>query len=256
MTSKHIRAAVLENSLIAKCTYQMKLQVPCASLEFFRPGQFAHIRIPGSAELLLRRPISINNFSANEGWIQLAYLAAGKGTHRLSCAQPGDELDILFPLGNGFKLDAGHKKVLLVGGGIGIAPLLSVITYYPDREYAALLGYRSRDCVYQEEEFEKKAETIVSTDDGTFGRGGFCTDPLPGMLESFRPDVILACGPTFFFSTLKRLTKDIGIPVYASLEQHMGCGTGGCSVCVCKIAGEHRRVCVEGPVFKLAEVEL
>lgn len=256
MISKHIHAAVLENSRIAKDTYKMKLQVPCSALEFFRPGQFAHIRIPGSPELLLRRPISINDFDADAGWIQLAYLLTGKGTHRLATAKAGDELDILFPLGNGFKLDAGHRKVLLVGGGIGIAPLLSVITYYPDRKYTALLGYRSQGCVYQAEEFGKKAKTYVSTDDGTFGHRGFCTDFLPEQLQSFQPDVILSCGPTFFFTTLQRLTKDIGIPVYASLEQHMGCGTGGCSVCVCKVAGEHRRVCVEGPVFKLAEVEL
>ena len=256
MFRKHNTAIATENLLIAKDIYQMKLTVPPESLEFFRPGQFANIKIPGSAELLLRRPISINDFDLKLNQIQIAYLLIGEGTKRLAAVRAGDELDILFPLGIGFRLADSQKKVLLIGGGIGIAPLLSVMTYYPDREYTALLGFRSNEYCYQLDAFNKKARVYVTTNDGTLGEKGFATDRLEEMLQKDAPDVILACGPQCFFETLKGIVSRYPVLTYVSLEQHMGCGTGGCSTCVCAVAGENKRICVEGPVFDFAEVEL
>jgi dihydroorotate dehydrogenase electron transfer subunit len=256
MLNKNSILAVAENVQIAKDIYQMKLAVDRESLKFYRPGQFLHIKVPGAQELLLRRPISVNDYNVDEGWIQIAYLVIGEGTRRLALLREGDRVDVLFPLGNSFKLEENQKKVFLVGGGIGIAPLLSVTTYYPDREYTALLGYRAREYVYQIEEFEKKASVFVTTDNGSYGQKGFATDLLAERIAADRPDVIFSCGPHCFFESLKKSVEGTGIPTYASLEQRMGCGTGGCSVCVCAIAGENKRICVEGPVFDLAEVEL
>ncbi len=256
MIDKHSVLVVIENVKIAKDIYQMKLAVDREALQFYRPGQFLHIKVPGADSMLLRRPISVNDYNVDEGWIQIAYLVTGEGTRRLSFLREGDRTDVLFPLGNSFKLDEDHKKVLLIGGGIGVAPLLSVMTYYPDREYTALLGYRSRAYIYQAEEFEKKAAVFVTTDDGSYGHQGFATDLLAERIAVCRPDVILSCGPHCFFESLKKAVDGTGIPTYASLEQRMGCGTGGCSVCVCAVAGENKRICVEGPVFDLAEVEL
>jgi dihydroorotate dehydrogenase electron transfer subunit len=159
-------------------------------------------------------------------------------------------------LGNSFKLEEKHKKIILVGGGIGIAPLLSVMTYYPDKEYTALLGYRSREYMYQKDVFEKKAKVYVTTDDGSYGHKGFATDLVRAQIVQNSPDVILACGPHCFFESLKKEVDGTGVLTYVSLEQRMGCGTGGCSVCVCAIGGENKLICVEGPVFDLAEVEL
>ena len=256
MVSKHFKAVVTENREIAFNTYQMRLTVDERHMKFFRPGQFAHIEIPDSRDLLLRRPISVNDFDSAANMIQFAYTVMGEGTKRLQKVAGGDYLDILFPLGNGFKLEERHKKVVLIGGGIGNAPLLSVMTYYPDRQYFALLGFRSEHCVYQIEEFQKKADVRVTTDDGSFGVKGFSTDLLEDCIKRENPDVILACGPGVFFATLKAIVDRYNIKTYVNMEQHMGCGTGGCSVCVCKIAGENKRICVQGPVFDLSEVEL
>lgn len=256
MIKKHSFAVVAENAPIAKNIYRMVLTLEEGALDYFRPGQFLHIKIP-AGELLLRRPISINDYDCAKNQIRIAYIIIGSGTNRLSMVRAGEALDILFPLGNGFKLEDSQKKVLLIGGGIGIAPLLSVMTYYPDRQYTALLGYRCKEYVYELEEFEQRAaKVLVTTDDGTFGQKGFATDLLEEQMKADMPDVILACGPHCFFSSLKKITSRYAVPTYVSLEQHMGCGTGGCSVCVCKIAGENRRICMEGPVFDLAEVEV
>lgn len=145
------------------------------------------------------------------------------------------------------------KKVWLIGGGIGIAPLKSLSCKYPDREYTAFLGYRSKECVYQIQDFESFATTHVATDDGTFGVAGFCTNLLADELSKDKPDVILACGPLVFFRTLARVIGDV--PAFVSMEQHMGCGTGGCATCVCKIGGEYKKVCTQGPVFDIREVD-
>jgi dihydroorotate dehydrogenase electron transfer subunit len=256
MLNKHSVSRITENVKIAKDIYQMKIAVDRENFKFFRPGQFLHAKIPGAGEHLLRRPISVNDYSLKEGWIQIAYLALGEGTRRLSVLHEGDLLDILFPLGNSFKLEEKQKKIILVGGGIGIAPLLSVMTYYPDKEYTALLGYRSREYMYQKDVFEKKAKVYVTTDDGSYGHKGFATDLVRAQIVQNSPDVILACGPHCFFESLKKEVDGTGVLTYVSLEQRMGCGTGGCSVCVCAIGGENKRICVEGPVFDLAEVEL
>ena len=255
MLKKHSCAVVAQNSPIAKDIYSMTLTVEEGALDFFRPGQFLHIKIP-TGDLLLRRPISINDYDCAKNQIRIAYLLMGEGTKRLSMVRTGEELDILFPLGNGFKLEDSQKKVLLIGGGIGIAPLMSVMTYYPDRKYTALLGYRSKEYVYELDEFKQRAKVLVTTDDGTLGQKGFATDLLEEQLKTDLPDVILACGPHCFFQSLKKITCRYTVPTYASLEQRMGCGTGGCSVCVCSIAGENRRICMEGPVFDLAEVDV
>jgi len=256
MFEKHSIARIIENVKIAKDIYQMKLTGSPDAFKFFRPGQFLHAKVPGTGELLLRRPISVNDYSIEEGWVQIAYLVIGEGTRQLSRLREGDKLDILFPLGNSFKLEEEQKKVMLIGGGIGVAPLLTVMKYYPDKEYTALLGYRSREYMYQVEAFEKKADVFVTTDNGSFGHKGFATDLLAGRIAGNRPDVILGCGPTCFFKSLKKEVEGTGILTYVSLEQRMGCGTGGCSVCVCSIGGENRRICVEGPVFDLTEVDL
>lgn len=254
MIKKHFVERVLSNDLIAQNTYLMKLTCEEGLLKLYRPGQFAHIKIPNAGELLLRRPISINYVDFEKREVHLAYNAIGKGTELLSKVREGEMLDLLMPLGNGFQLADSMKKVWLIGGGIGIAPLKSLYCKYPDREYTAFLGYRTKEFVYQTEDFEAFAKTHVTTDDGSFCEQGFCTDVLQKELaESGAPDVILACGPHVFFRSLARVAGEI--PTFVSLEQHMGCGTGGCAVCVCRVNGEHKKVCTQGPVFNMKEVD-
>lgn len=255
MVNKHTIEKVLSNELIAENTYLLKVTCTDDFLRYFRPGQFAHIEIPHAKELLLRRPISINYVDEAKKEVHLAYAVVGKGTRLLSLVKSGDTLDILMPLGNGFQLGDDMKKVWLIGGGIGIAPLKSLKVKYPDKEYTAFLGYRSANCVYEVQDFEGFAGTYVATDDGTFGQHGFCTNLLQERLKEEKPDVVLSCGPMPFFKSLARVMEGTDIPVYVSMEQHMGCGTGGCAVCVCKIKGQHKKVCIEGPVFNMREVD-
>jgi len=124
---------------------------------------------------------------------------------------------------------------------------------FQDREYKAFLGFRSKNYVFGEDRFRMNAETHITTDDGSYCVKGFCTDVLKQELEKDTPDVILSCGPFPFFRALARVVGDV--PTQVSMEQRMGCGTGGCSTCVCGVGGEYRRVCVEGPVFDIKEVD-
>lgn len=250
---KHFTVEVRENVPIAANTYLMTMECPDGLSKFFRAGQFMHIEIPGSGELLMRRPISINWVDAQKKEILIAYSVMGKGTARLTGVLPGQELDILAPLGNGFMVKPDMKKIWLVGGGIGCAPLRSLYAKFPDREYKAFLGFRSAECVYQEAEFSAFADVHISTDDGSCGFNGFCTQLLQRELEKDRPDVILSCGPAPFFKALSKVIGDV--PTQVSLEQRMGCGTGGCATCSCGINGEYKRICVQGPVFDIKEVD-
>lgn len=245
---------VLSNRPLAEGIYSMELEVPQKIAEAFQPGQFAHVKIPGAGELLLRRPISIHYME--NGTMALAYHVVGKGTKLLSRVKRGEILDVLAPLGNGFSV-AGKKKIWLIGGGIGIAPLLSLRSLAPETEFCAFLGYRNKGCVYRVKEFEGfNRRVFVATDDGSYGEHCLVTDMLRRELERERPDTILACGPTPMFRSLKKIQQETGVQIQASLEQRMGCGTGGCAVCVCKVAGNYKKTCLEGPVFPLEEVEL
>jgi len=252
MIQKQYTETVVSNGPIAEKTWRIVITCSDEFLKLFRPGQFAHIKIPHAEESLLRRPISISHVDREARQAHLCYGLVGKGTKLLSQVAAGEKLEVLMPMGNGYRITDDMKKIWVIGGGMGVAPLRSLPARYPDREYTAFLGFRSRDFMYNVEEFEKFAETIVMTDDGTHGKKGFCTEALAERLKEDRPDVILACGPLVFFKTLVKVAGDV--PVQVSMEQHMGCGVGGCSTCVCRIGGEYRRVCVEGPVFDIKEV--
>jgi dihydroorotate dehydrogenase electron transfer subunit len=250
---KHFRETVLENKRIALNTWQITLTCDDAAQRLFRPGQFIHIAIPGANEMLLRRPVSINWMDFDRKRVSVVYSPVGRGTRLLTHVPPQTELDVLMPMGNGFMITPEMKKIWLVGGGIGVAPMRSLFAKFPDREYHAFLGFRNVDFVYQEKEFQQYAHTMVATDDGSYGHAGFCTECLAAELGADRPDVVLSCGPAPFFRALARVVGDV--PTQVSMEQHMGCGTGGCSTCVCGIGGEYKRVCMQGPVFELREVD-
>lgn len=252
MIKKDYVEQIISNEQIAANIWLLKLSCDDYVLKLFRPGQFAHIKVPHMDESLLRRPLSITGVDAEKNEVHIAYNPVGKGTRKLTELKSGEMLDVLMPLGNGYKIKPNMKKIWLIGGGVGIAPLKSVFSKFTDREYTAFLGYRSKEYVYFEEEFKKNARTYISTDDGTYGEKGFCTDLMKEVLLNETPDVILSCGPLPFFKALKRVSGSAHVQV--SMEQHMGCGTGGCATCTCKIGGEYKRVCVEGPVFDMGEV--
>ena len=213
------------------------------------PGQFVEIQVDGSPATFLRRPISINfvDMQANELWLLVA--AVGDGTRKLAALQKGDKLNCLLPLGNGFTMPTEQKKVLLVGGGVGVAPLLYFGKQLKDRgmEPTFLLGARSAKDLLMLEEFEKYGRVFVTTEDGTAGEKGFVTQHSLLQKESF--DQISTCGPKPMMVAVARFARKEGVFCEASLENLMACGLGACLCCVEKTTEGNLCVCKEGPVF-------
>ncbi|WP_300683960.1 dihydroorotate dehydrogenase electron transfer subunit [Acutalibacter sp. 1XD8-36] len=210
------------------------------------PGQFAQILVPGHT---LRRPISI--CSIGRDTLRFVFQVRGEGTEKLSRYRPGDDIDILAPLGKGFPIDP-NKRTLLVGGGIGVPPLLGVAEALGGNA-VAVLGFRNRDLVILEEDFKNTgAKVLIATDDGSYGYHGLVTDLAAG--EDFQ--VLMACGPGPMLRGAGALAGERGVPGYLSLEQRMACGVGACLGCAVALTdGEGREyfghVCKDGPVFPM-----
>lgn len=221
-----------------------------------QPGQFAHLRVPGKT---LRRPISICFADQEEGTLRLVFQVRGEGTELLSQTSEGEELDVLAPLGHGFARGAA-RKILVVGGGVGVPPLLYAAAGYGENA-RAILGFRNREAVILREDFEALGCPVtITTDDGSMGVHGLVTGPLAEELRQDKPDLILACGPTPMLKGVAALAAAAEVACQVSLEERMGCGVGACLVCACKTSrsdaiGGYSHVCKDGPVFDAREVE-
>ena len=230
--------------------------------EFIFPGQFVEVRVDGSPTTFLRRPISICfvDYRANELWLLVA--AVGDGTRRIAAMKPGEKLNCVLPLGNKFECDIlFDKKVLLVGGGVGVAPLLFMgsrlfLQSEGDAKRGSfthfLLGARTKDDLLLLDEFRKYGRVEVTTEDGSMGVKGFVTDhPL---LQEEHFDRILTCGPTPMMKAVARYARQNGIDCQVSLENMMACGLGACLCCVEKTVRGNLCVCKDGPVFNVKEL--
>ena len=220
-----------------------------------RPGQFGNISVGGTH--LLRRPIAVCKTEGRE--VTFCYQIKGEGTQKLKTMGAGTRLNVLMPLGNGFYVEENEKKIALVGGGVGVFPLISVLrAYAPTKDISAYIGYRNKGAVCGVEEFVKAQKFIAVTDDGSYG-------PQMNAVQAFaldlqkgnRPDVVLACGPTPMLRALKAVVEKENLNCYVSLEERMGCGIGACLVCVCDLTnGKRARVCKDGPVFNAFDISL
>ena len=223
-----------------------------------RPGQFVHIRVPG---FTLRRPISICEIDREGGSIRLVFQERGEGTRVLGMLRPGEAMDLVGPLGNGFDLPGPGKKAVLVGGGIGTPPLLALAARF-GADAAAILGFRDAASVILEEDFARTGcRTVLCTDDGSRGRKGFTTQALEEYLKEETPDIVYACGPKAMLRGVKAIALAAGVRCQLSLEERMACGIGACLGCACKAYREDGsvaflHVCKDGPVFEAASVEL
>ncbi len=245
---------VIEKKALAGGIYSVKVKCPDAA-RAAEVGQFANILADGYT---LRRPISICEIDKAEGTLRFVFEVRGKGTEVISHVNVGENLDILGPLGNGFKAPA-DKKVIVVGGGIGVPPLLG-IAKQNGANCTAILGFRSYDKVILDKEFAAfGANTIVCTDDGSVGYHGVVTTPLTEELAKGGVDLVCACGPEPMIKAVVKECEDNNVPCRVSLEQRMGCGVGACVVCSCmtvRNGKEHySRVCKDGPVFDAKEVK-
>ena len=258
MTQVKGTAAVAGQEKLAEGVYSMWIDTEPVAAQA-KAGQFVSL-YSGDGARLLPRPISICETDKEKGRIRLVYRVAGAGTEEFSRSQAGDTVDILGPLGNGFPLEGmAGKKAFLIGGGIGIPPMLQLAKEL-DCENQAVLGYRDGE-LFLKEEFESYASVYVATEDGSAGTKGNVIDAIRE--NGLKADVIFACGPTPMLRAIKAYALERGIPCYLSLEEKMACGIGACLACVCqsKEVDPHsnvhnKRICKDGPVFKAEEVEL
>ena len=249
---REVTATVLENTCIAQDTYELTFSAHKDVR--VRAGQFCMIAVAG---MPLRRPLAICRAEGER--ITVCYRLKGAGTKFLSEGyQPGEKLNVLLPLGNGFFLKDSEKRVALVGGGVGIFPLISVIRAYRKEKYiASYMGFRNKESFCMKYELERGDDFKVATDDGSMGFHGNAVELFMQDFDKVKPDVVLSCGPVPMLRALKEALKDKGVPLYVSLEERMGCGIGACLVCVCnKTNGERARVCKDGPVFDAYEVDI
>lgn len=219
------------------------------------PGQFVEVRVDNTPSTFLRRPISINNvdYDHNELWLLVA--AVGDGTRQLQKLQKGDRLNCVLPLGNSFAMPTdSSEKVLLVGGGVGVAPLL----YFGKRikamggEPTFLLGARSAKDVLERELFEQVGRVLITTEDGSEGEKGFVTNHSVLAQEHF--DRISTCGPKPMMMAVARYAFKNDIECEVSLENKMACGVGACLCCVEKTVEGNKCVCKEGPVMNIKKL--
>lgn len=220
------------------------------------PGQFVEVRVDGSTTTFLRRPISINNVDYTLNELHLLVAAIGDGTRRLASLVAGTIVNIVLPLGNGFSLPSSpEKKHLLVGGGVGVAPLLylgrkivemgGVPTY--------LLGARSAKDLLMIDEFRKTGRVFITTEDGSEGEKGFVTNH--SILTNEKFDLISTCGPKPMMKAVANFAKSSGTDCEVSLENKMACGVGACLCCVEETTEGHVCVCKDGPVININKLK-
>lgn len=249
---------VIEKTAISAGIFSFTIHCPEVA-EIAKSGQFVHIKVEGYT---LRRPISICDINKKAGTIRIVFEIRGAGTDRISDINVGDNIDMIAPLGNGFtpaELPDG-KRIIVVGGGIGVPPLYSVAKQY-GKQATAILGFRSYDKIILANDFTISGVNVITcTDDGSIGRKGVVTEPLREELAKGDVAMIYACGPEPMLRAIIAASEEFGVPSEVSLEQRMGCGVGACVVCACKVKRDGRevvlRVCKDGPVFKGEEVVL
>jgi len=213
------------------------------------PGQFVQVRVDGSPSTYLRRPISIHDVDFGQNEVVLLVQQVGEGTRHLAAAETGDIINMVLPLGNGFSLPEKDEKVLLVGGGIGIAPLFYFAKVLNEKGIrpSLLLGGKSQSDLLRLADYQRLGETFVTTEDGSLGEKGFVTQHSVWQKQSF--DKVYVCGPKPMMKAVAKLTAEKGVWCEVSLENLMACGLGACLCCVEDTVDGHVCVCKEGPVF-------
>lgn len=226
-------------------------------VDIAKPGQFIEIRVTDGLDPFLRRPISIYNMDKEKGILEIIFRVQGKGTEILSRKKEEDLVDIVGPLGYGtFKIE-GYKNIAILGGGIGVFPLYELAKNANKvSNVNVYLGFRNKESVLLEEEFNKVSnKLLITTDDGSYKIHGFAINELKKDIQKENIDCIFACGPLPLLKAAQKLSEETGIPCQISLEEKMGCGLGVCLGCAVEIVdGGYQHVCKQGPVFDSRKV--
>ena len=247
-------ATVINQKEISPGIFDLKISFP-GGADQAKPGQFVGIYCKDGGRLL-PRPISICEIDKAEGTIRIVYRIAGSGTREISGWKEGDTFEILGPLGNGFT--PGEGRAIIVGGGIGVPPMLELARQMAGVK-TVVLGYRDSGNMFLKEEFEAIADVKVSTDDGSAGIHGTVVDAIREY--GITGDTIYACGPMPMLKALAEYAEEHGMEAQISLEERMACGVGACLGCIVKTKSRdhhtnvnNRRICKDGPVFDAREV--
>lgn len=251
---------VLSQEILADGIFSMWIRTEAADTA--RPGQFISMYTNDDSRLL-PRPISICEIDKEKGALRVVYRVTGKntGTEQFSQMKEGDTFSIIGPLGNGFPMEkAQGKKAFLMGGGIGVPPILELAKQMDCKEKQIIAGYRDAD-TFLREAFERNGSLYISTEDGSAGTKGNVLDAVRD--NGLEAEIIYACGPTPMLRAIKEYAEEKHIECYISMEERMACGIGACLGCVCRTKEKdhhsnvnNRRICKDGPVFLASEVEL
>ena len=254
-------AIIIRQEEIADDIYSMWLHTDQIAAHA-KAGQFVSVYCNDGSRLL-PRPISICEIDKENGRLRVVYRVTGPktGTEEFSKLKAGDIIPVIGPLGNGFPYEkAEGKKVFLMGGGIGVPPILELAKQMDCEKKQIVVGYRDAQ-TFLKEEFEQNGELYISTEDGSVGTKGNVMDAIRE--NALEADMIYACGPTPMLRAIKQYAEENGIECYISLEERMACGIGACLACVCKSKEKdahsnvnNKRICKDGPVFLSTEVEI
>ena len=234
---------IIENTALTESVFKMVLKGDVSAIT--APGQFVNIKLDG---LFLRRPISVCDLG--EGTVTIIYKAVGKGTEQMSRMNPGEKLDVLTGLGNGYDLTVAGERPVLLGGGVGVPPmyLLAKQLIAHGKKVTVILGFNTQTEIFYEKEFQALgADVIVTTVDGSRGVRGFVTDALKMLDYTY----FYTCGPEPMLKAVYKASVTSG---QMSFVKRMGCGFGACMGCSCKTITGYKRICKEGPVMRKEEI--
>jgi dihydroorotate dehydrogenase electron transfer subunit len=247
---------VIEKQALNNTNFFIKLKSEI-KLPEIKPGQFVNIDIPGASEIFLRRPFSIFEVDDNENTLAIIVKILGRGSKKLTEIKVGDFCSIVFPLGNGFTIPKTDERVLLIGGGSGVAPMLFLakVSGLSPTNVNLLIGARTKSDHINIERYTEYGTFYFTTEDGSKGEKGFVTQHsvFDGNLNSF--DKIYACGPDAMMKTIAKEAKVADVFCEVSLENLMACGIGVCLCCIEPTTQGNKCVCSDGPVFNINELK-
>ena len=252
------KATVLANERLHDSLYLMTLSSPKLASQML-PGQFVHMSIPDLHADILRRPFSIYDSNPDEGILEILYQVVGTGTERMTCWEKGSATDMIGPIGKRWTYPDEAERALLIGGGVGAAPLYMLAKEMTAKgiDVDAVLGAATEPMLVCKDRYGSLCgdSAHFTTDDGSFGTEGFATAKVQELLDrGIEYGYAAICGPEPLMRFASRMTMDAGIPTQVSLERRMACGIGACLSCTCDTDGGRKRVCIDGPVFDASEV--
>lgn len=241
---------VIENKHLTHDIFTLEL-MSATPLPEIKPGQFVQVKVEGSSETFLRRPLSVHDVNYEKKTLKLLVQIAGKGTRKLYELNSGDYLNIIYPLGNSFSLPQKGQKILLAGGGCGVAPLLFLGKYLKNKGFSPdiILGFRDKERIIEYNEYTEIGKVYLTTEDGSEGEKGYITDHPVLAAEKF--DKVYCCGPDPMLKAIAKHCRKNNTECEVSLENLMGCGIGACLCCVVETVNGNLCTCTDGPVFNI-----